>query len=136
MDLPQPDITELNRPYWDGLREGRLMFQRCGCGNAWLPARRECPACLRSGAVWERASGCGTLLSWVVYHTAYHPAFESRLPYHVALVALDEGPRLLTRIVDGHAALRGDEAVHLSVTWEGDLALPTFRLDAPAASPT
>ena len=129
MDLPKPEINDLNRPYWTGLRDGRLMFQRCDCGNAWLPARRECPACLRTGAAWEQASGRGTLVSWVVYHTAYHPAFESRLPYHVALVALDEGPRLLTRVIEGHDALRGDARLALAVTWEGDLALPTFRLE-------
>lgn len=128
MDLPKPEITELNRPYWDALREGRLMFQRCGCGHAWLPARRECPACLRPGALWERASGRGTLLSWVVYHTAYHPAFAERLPYHVALVQLDEGPRLLTRIADGHERLSGDAAVELQVGWEGEVPLATFRL--------
>lgn len=128
MDLPQPEITALNRPYWDGLRDGRLLFQRCACGHAWLPARHECPACLQAGAGWQQASGKGTLLSWVVYHTAYHPAFESRLPYHVALVQLDEGPRLLTHIVDGHAALFGDAPVDFVVEWQGDLALPAFRL--------
>ncbi|MCC6247980.1 MAG: OB-fold domain-containing protein [Rubrivivax sp.] len=134
MDLPQPEINELTRPYWDALREGRLVFQRCGCGHAWLPARHECPACLASApgnARWEPASGRGTLVSWVVYHTAYHPAFESRLPYNVALVQLEEGPRLLTNIVDGHAALTSEAAdrpVELEVQWEGDLALARFRL--------
>lgn len=133
MDLPTLDITDLNRPYWDALREGRLSFQRCGCGHAWLPARRECPACLRDGARWEVASGRGRLLSWVVYHTAYHPAFAARLPYHVALVELDEGPRLLTRVLDGHDALRGDARVRFEMSWEGDIALPTFRLDSAHA---
>ena len=129
MELLKPDITDLNRPYWDGLREGRLRVQRCGCGHAWLPARRECPSCLRDGARWEDCSGRGSVLSWVVYHTAYHPAFESRLPYHVALVELDEGPRLLSRVLDGHDRLRGGLRVELAVSWEDGLALPTFRLD-------
>ncbi|MFO1269919.1 MAG: OB-fold domain-containing protein, partial [Rubrivivax sp.] len=113
MDLPQPEITEVSRPYWQALREGRLVFQRCGCGHAWLPARSECPVCLASAASnarWEQASGRGTLVSWVVYHTAYHPAFESRLPYNVALVQLAEGPRLLTNIIDGPEALTAEVA--------------------------
>lgn len=135
MDLPKLDITDLNRPYWEALRDGRLTFQRCGCGNAWLPARRECPRCLRDGARWENASGQGRLLSWVVYHTAYHPAFAGRLPYHVALVELDEGPRLLTRVLDGHEALRGDAPVRFEMSWDNDVALPTFRLD-PAGTRT
>ncbi len=128
MDLPQPEITELNRPYWDGLREGRLRYQQCACGNAWLPARRECPACLGEDVHWRDASGRGSVLSWVVYHTAYHPAFEARLPYHVALVELDEGPRLLTRVLDGDARLAGGLRVALAISHEGGLALPTFRV--------
>ena len=129
MEMPKPDPTGLSRPYWDALREGHLVIQRCGCGHAWLPARRECPSCLRDGARWEDCSGRGSVLSWVVYHTAYHPAFESRLPYHVALIELDEGPRLLSRVLDGHERLQGGLRVELAVSWEDGLALPTFRLD-------
>lgn len=130
MDLPKPEPTDVSRPFWDALREGRLVFQRCACGHAFLPARRECPACLRPEPAWERASGKGRLVSWVVYHTAYHPAFEGRLPYNVALVELDEGPRLLTNIVDPNDTLVGDAPVELKIEWEGDTALSRFRLAA------
>ena len=128
MDLPKPEPTDASRPFWDALREGHLVFQRCACGHAFLPARRECPACLRPDPTWERASGKGRLVSWVVYHTAYHPAFEGRLPYNVALVELAEGPRLLTNIVDPNDALAGDAPVELKIEWEGDTALSRFRL--------
>jgi uncharacterized protein len=128
MDMPKPEPTEVSRPYWDALREGHLVFQRCDCGHAWLPARRLCPACLQPAVRWERASGRGRLISWVVYHTAYHPAFESRLPYNVALVELEEGPRLLTNMVDANERLRGDATVELQVGWDGDVALARFRL--------
>lgn len=132
MEIPKPEPTELSRPYWDGLREGRLLFQRCGCGHAWLPARRHCPACLKPEPAWEPASGVGTLLSWVVYHTAYHPAFADRLPYNVALVELDEGPRLLTNIVGRNDLLRGGARVTLQIEREGDVALARFRIDNAA----
>jgi uncharacterized OB-fold protein len=128
MDLPKPEPTELTRPFWDALRDGHLVFQRCSCGHAFLPARRHCPACLREDRKWERASGTGRLVSWVVYHTAYHPAFESRLPYNVALVELAEGPRLLTNIVGPNEALVADAQVELKTEWEGDAALARFRL--------
>ena len=82
---------------------------------------------------WERAGGSGTLLSWVVYHTAYHPAFEAKLPYNVALVQIDEGPRLITNIVDPHDELVGNARVQLQVEWEGDTALARFRLVAPGS---
>lgn len=128
MDMPRPEINETSRPYWDALREGHLMIQRCHCGHAWLPARRHCPSCLGREVRWERASGRGRLVSWVVYHQAYHPAFEGRLPYNVALVQLHEGPRLLTNITDPNDALAPDAPVELHVQWEGDLALARFRL--------
>ena len=99
MDFPKPEPTELSRPYWDALSEGHLVIQRCACGHAWLPARSHCPSCLKPEPRWERASGRGRLLSWVVYHTAYHPAFENRLPYNVALIELDEGPIMLSNVI-------------------------------------
>jgi len=134
MNMPKPDINEVSRPYWDALREGHLVVQRCSCGHAWLPARRHCPACLSPDVRWERASGRGRLLSWVIYHTAYHPAFETRLPYNVALVQLEEGPRVLTNIVDPNESLAADAPVELKVEWEEDVALARFRL-AVATSP-
>ena len=128
MEMPKPDVNELSRPYWDALREGHLVIQRCNCGHAWLPARRNCPSCLSPDVRWERASGKGHLVSWVVYHTAYHAAFENRLPYNVSLVELEEGPRLLTNIVDANENLAGDAPVELKIEWEGDVALARFRL--------
>ena len=130
MDLPKPEPTELTRPFWDALRDGHLVFQRCGNGHAFLPARHHCPACLRPDPQWERASGKGRLVSWVVYHMAYHPAFESRLPYNVALVELAEGPHLLTNVVDPNEALVADAPVELKIEREGDTALARFRLAA------
>lgn len=124
--FPLPEVTALNRPYWDALAAGRLVYQRCGCGHRWLPAREQCPSCLSPDTAWEQASGRGTLLSWVVYRTAYHPAFEGRLPYVTAVVQLDEGPRLMTNIVPADAPLRADMPVTLRIEHEGDFALARF----------
>ena len=49
----------LTRPYWDALREGHLVFQRCACGHAWLPPRRHCPACLQPEQAGSERSGQG-----------------------------------------------------------------------------
>jgi uncharacterized OB-fold protein len=77
--LPLPERTALSAPYWDALDAGRHTFQRClACANAWLPPRRECPRCLSDSTEWETASGEARLISWVVYHTAFHPAFKDR----------------------------------------------------------
>ena len=128
MDMFKPELTELTRPYWEALAQGHLVFQRCDCGNAWLPARRQCPSCLQDTVRWERASGRARLLSWVVYHTAYHEVFAKRLPYNVALVELEEGPHLITNMLDDPSSLVGDAPVVLQIEQEDGQALARFRL--------
>ncbi len=127
--IPEPDITDLNRPHWDGLKDGVLKFQRCGaCGHAWLPTREDCPSCLHHGAEWEAASGKGRLISWVVYHVSFNKAFKDRLPYNVSVVELAEGPRVITNIVNPEHGLKGDAPVELVIEQEDGVALARFRL--------
>ena len=129
--IPAPPMNELTRPFWDALKhDGALTFQRCtACGHAWLPARSDCPSCL--GELWSRepSKGLGTLVSWVVYRHAYDPAFEARLPYTVAVVQLDEGPRMISNVVGvDAAALRIDQRLRLVVEDEIDFKVPRFTL--------
>ena len=128
---PLPDVTPLSEPYWKALGDGHLVFQRCACGHAWLPPREECPGCLAPAPGWERAAGRGKLLSWVTYRTAYHPAFKDRLPYVVAVVELDEGPRLITNIVPASSALAIDLPVKLVIERENGFALARFTPARP-----
>jgi uncharacterized OB-fold protein len=126
MTVPVPTITETNRPYWEGLAQGRLRFQRCdACGNTWLP-----PRCLSPDTRWQDASGRATVVSWVVYHTAYADHLKSRVPYDVTLVELEEGPRLLTNIVDSDSGRRlaYGTPVFLEIETEDSVAIPRFRL--------
>ncbi|MBM3361093.1 MAG: DNA-binding protein [Betaproteobacteria bacterium] len=129
MDLPPPVRTDLTAPYWDRLQEGVLTYQRCRqCGHAWLPARTECPACLHDQVDWVPASGRAHVVSWVVFHMAYHKAFERRLPYNVAIIELEEGPRLISNVLglDDPNGLQIDQPVLLRIEREGDFALPRF----------
>ncbi|GGF49172.1 hypothetical protein GCM10011611_64450 [Aliidongia dinghuensis] len=135
MSFPEPDITPLNEPYWSGLKDGRLMFQHCeGCGHNWLPAREACPSCLAPRPTWQASAGWATVVSWVVYHTAYSDAFKDRVPYDVTCVALDEGPRLLTNVIGSEAGrkLCIGSRVTLAIQYEGETALARFRLAEPA----
>ena len=127
--IPAPPSNDLTRPFWQALQhDGTLTFQRCkACGHAWLPARSDCPNCL--GDRWSRepSKGLGTLVSWVVYRHAYDPAFEARLPYTVAVVQLDEGPRLISNVVGVDAAsLRIDQRLRLAIEDEIDFKVPRF----------
>jgi uncharacterized protein len=127
--IPAPELTELSRPFWDALKnDGALTFQRCSaCRHAWLPVRAHCPACLADDWQRERAQGGATLVSWVVYRHAYHPAFEARLPYTVAVVQLDEGPRMISNVVHADpTALRIEQRLRLLIEDESGTAVARF----------
>lgn len=128
VQAPGPEITELNRPYWDALKSGRLTYQCCnGCAHAWLPARAECPGCLGTDWAWKQATGRARLISWVVYHIAYHASFAKRLPYTVAVVELQEGPRLFSNIVGADpSTLTIDMPLQMRIEDEGELAVARF----------
>lgn len=96
--VPRPSPESL--PFWDGAKAKRLMLPRCNsCGQYWFPPSQRCRHCLAADFAWKAAAGTGRIYSFVVYHRVYHPAFEDDVPYVVAIVELDEGPRLLTNIV-------------------------------------
>jgi uncharacterized OB-fold protein len=127
-EMPLPTVTPMTEPYWTGLAAGELRHQRCGaCGNAWLPAREECPGCLSDDWEWQAASGRGRIISWVVYRQAFHPAFADRLPYNVAVVELDEGPRLITNILGAEDDLAIERPVVLEIEQESGVSVPRFR---------
>ena len=131
MSAPEPEITDLNRPYWEGLAAGRLLYQHCpACGHDWLPARAHCPSCLEPNPEWRPAAGGGRVISWVVYHHAYAEHLAPRIPYDVTLVELDEGPRLLTNVVDSDAGSRLSVGtrVTLAIEEESGVALARFRI--------
>jgi uncharacterized OB-fold protein len=128
-EMPLPTVTQLTEPYWTGLTEGELRHQSCRqCGYAWLPAREECPRCLADDWEWQPSSGRGRIISWVVYHQAFHPAFADRVPYNVAVVELDEGPRMVTNILAPEADLAIESPVVLQIEDESGVSVPRFRL--------
>ncbi|MGE0797055.1 MAG: Zn-ribbon domain-containing OB-fold protein [Lautropia sp.] len=130
MTFVRPQITAVSAPYWDGLKQGRLQYQHCSrCGANWLPPRTHCTACLAPEPQWHTASGRARLISWVVYHTAYHESFAGRIPYNVACVELEEGPRLLSNVVTGDMArdLVIDAPLVLKIEHEDDIALARFE---------
>lgn len=99
--LPIPIADEASERFFAGAKERRLMLLRCtGCGRHRLPGRERCADCWSTESEWVRASGRGRLYSFGIMHQQYHPAFAEAIPYHYALVELEEGPRLVTNIVD------------------------------------
>jgi uncharacterized OB-fold protein len=96
-----PEATEETAPFWDGLAAGELRLQHCpACGSYQHPAESFCYACGSTDVAWETVPGHGEVYSFIVVHQPYHAAFRDRLPYVVATVQLDEGPRMLGPIFD------------------------------------
>jgi uncharacterized OB-fold protein/acyl dehydratase len=125
---PRPAISADNRFFWEGVDRGELLIQRCaGCGALRHPPRPMCPQC--GSLQWDtlKASGRGTLHSYVVPHHPPLPMFPQ--PYIVALVDLEEGTRLVSNLVD----VAPDEVtigmpLELTiVAVDDELKLPLFR---------
>jgi uncharacterized OB-fold protein len=124
---PVPDADSV--PFWEGLAQGELRLQRCdGCGRAVFYPRVVCPYCFAADLTWFAASGVGTIYSYTVAHRAFGE-YAEQAPFTVALVDLDEGVRMMTRIVgEGRPEIGGQ--VRLTITdVDGDLTLPYFRVE-------
>ena len=126
---PLPEVTEDNAPFWEGCKRRQLLLQRCGkCGHH-RDASPVCPLCLAPEHDWVAASGRGSVYSWVVVHQRYSKAFEDDLPYNVAIVELEEGPRLMSNVVGiPNEEIRA--GLDVEVTWDevtDEITLPRFR---------
>ena len=97
--LPKPNSD--TRPFWDGCRGHQLKFQKCrNCHHVRWPPSVICPQCYSNDAEWITASGRGTVYTYAVYQQAFHEAFKDDIPYVTAVVELEEGPHLITNVID------------------------------------
>ena len=133
-ERPLPAITPETQHFWEGARSGELRLQTCAdCAHVYFPPRPFCPRCASREVRVIRASGRATLYSYVIHHRAA-PGFVP--PYSIGVVQLEEGPRLMTNIVEIEqtpAALQLD--MHLEVVFQrmsDEICLPLFR---PAQGP-
>jgi uncharacterized OB-fold protein len=101
LPAPVPVVNPETKPFWDGTAEGRLLLQRCvGCAAVvWYP-RTFCPQCAQERLEWFEASGRGTVYSFTIVRRGATGPYSDAAPYVLAYVELEEGPRLLTNIVD------------------------------------
>lgn len=101
MKKPLPVPTHDTRPFWDGLNDGRVMLRHCrDCDSLFHYPRTVCPECLSSALGWRQARGSGTLYTYTISRRATHPLFADEVPQYLAVVELDEGPRLTTTLVE------------------------------------
>jgi uncharacterized OB-fold protein len=107
--VPQPSKT--SRPFWEAAKRHELMLQRCeACGKFIYYPRARCPHCFSGRLLWRKCSGKGTLYSFTVVHRPSTRLFADA-PYVLAIVELEEGPRMTTNIVAPPEKLKVDMPV-------------------------
>ena len=130
--LPQPVSNADSQAYWAAARERRLLIRRCkSCGALHFMPRYLCPECWSDELEWIDAQGGGTVHSFTIIRRASSAAFAPRVPYVVALIELDEGPRMMSNVLgsDALSVAIGDR-VALTFEYRGNGALlPQFQLD-------
>ena len=126
---PAPGIDPETKPYWDATLEGKLLIRHCtACGeNYWYP-RTMCPFCASVATEWLETAGTGSVYTFAITRKG-QGHYGGVGPYVLALVTLDEGPTMLTNIVECDVdALRiGDRVEVVFHKTDAEAALPRFR---------
>jgi len=124
-----PDITSTDKPFWEAAKRHELMAYRClNCGTFYSQAT-DCIACDNPQMGWVKVSGKGEVFTFCVYHQLYHPAWKEDIPYNVAWIKLDEGPLLMSNVVECK-----NEDIHIGMPVEvvfddvtEEVTLPKFK---------
>ena len=129
MDRALPQPTPETQHFWDGCKAGELRLQKCtACQESYFPPRPFCPACGCRSVEIYKASGKAILYSYVINHRP-RPDMGTA-PHSIAVVQLEEGPRMMTNIVgcpQTPEALQLDMSVEVTFETFGAIALPFFK---------
>jgi uncharacterized protein len=129
---PLPSPNALTEPYWQAAHAHELKLPRCeACAKFHFYPRTLCPHCGSTKLAWQNVSGKAEVYSFTVVHRAPSKGFAESVPYVVAVVALDEGPHLMTRLTQMEP-----QSVHIGLRVKVDFerqddetTLPVFRCD-------
>jgi len=128
---PIPDAE--SAPFWAGTLDGQLLLQECSvCGHRQLYGRSLCTNCHSAALSWIESAGKGTIYSRTIIRQNPNRSFKHLIPFVVALVDLDEGPRVMTNIV-GTPPEEVQIGARVRVTFEpvsDAAAVPLFELDS------
>ena len=128
-----PEISSLTKPFWDYCKKHELRMQYCNECREWIwYPKAWCPGCgKRDGIEWKKLSGNGTVYSHTVIRQVIDnsPAFQKEVPFVIALVELDEGPRMYSNITDStpEQVQIGDSVLVYFDDVTTEISLPKFR---------
>lgn len=110
-----PAIDDHSKVFWDALEDGEFLLNCCNvCSELQFPPRPHCPSCLASDVRWQSSSGRGRIYASTRIYAAGGP-FACMTPYTVGLVDLDEGVRVLSRLLPSASSLPPGSAAQLAV---------------------
>ena len=127
---PLPKPTKWSQPFWEGTKQGKLLLKKCAdCGTIDHPPYLYCTNCMSENSQWIEASGKGTLYAYAINVFGVPFPFWDDMPYVVAMIDLEEGPRMISNVVEcDHDKLKN--GMQLEVVFEkinDDITLPKWR---------
>jgi len=102
---PLPIIDEDSKPFWEAAKRHELVLFRCQICGEYAPLQFPIggAGCLEHGFAkmeWVKVNGKGAVFTFVVFHMSFNPAFKDDVPYNVAMIELEEGPLLMSNVID------------------------------------
>ncbi|MGC8203163.1 Zn-ribbon domain-containing OB-fold protein [Aliiroseovarius sp. PTFE2010] len=131
IEKPLPVIDHDSAPYWEAAHEGRLDIPLCGdCGKHHFYPRAICPYCHSDNLSFDTVSGRGEVHTFTIARRPAGPAFADDVPYVVALIELEEGPRMMSRIQtdDPEKVYIGAKVEVTFVKASDEISFPYFKL--------
>ena len=105
MPFPVPEVSDLDRPFWDAVQQDKLLLQKClDCNQLQFFPRPICVQCYSSNLDWHQASGLGKVYTYSPVYASPHPAVQKHIettgmPTIFSIIELDEGLRIISEIV-------------------------------------
>jgi uncharacterized protein len=129
MTKPVPETQPWSMKFWEGTKNGKLLIQFCNdCGSKIFYPRKFCPECWSGSLDWKEASGKAKIYTFSTAFSMVEPKFMDELPYTIAYVDLEEGVRMMTRIVECKPEdIRFDMEVEVVFHEREGFFLPYFR---------
>ena len=127
---PLPRSNEYDtREFWAATKANEFRYQQCeNCDTIVFYPRRHCTTCTAGDLKWKTSAGIGTVYTYSVVRQSYHPFFRNLVPYTVAWIDLDEGPRIISNVIGIEP---GDVTIgqRVQIEWEEheNLNIPLFK---------
>jgi uncharacterized protein len=126
--LPRP--TPESAPFWQGCRDHKLLLQYCvACGKYQFYPRVICANCMSEQIEWREASGRGNVETYTIVTRAVSDAYAADVPYVIALITLEEGPRMMSNVIgcDVESVKCGLAVEVVFEHWSDEITMPKFR---------